>query len=143
MTKIETKSKIGRSVFVLVALLSGIFIGASATAWAFNEFMLKPQAISNARIGVTTKLSVLSELRAGTFDKAVGTLEALLDGDLIGLDALLGGYAIDKETAGVLKRAADYRTKFPRHSTEANVDSHISTLLLRHSSAAEEAQNKP
>jgi hypothetical protein len=128
-TKSSSMLKAQSTFLVLVTFLLGVFIGGGSVAWAFNEFLLKPQEISTVTTQILSKVAVLKEFREGHPGKAASALESFLDGDLISLSILLPEYGRDKQAANAVTHASEYRAKFPYSSGEAAVDSHISVML--------------
>lgn len=129
MTNLDTASRF--RLFVSVFIFVGIIVGSGVSVWIMSEFFIKSHAFSTAITGITTKISVLEKMREGQYEKATGTLESLLDSDLIGLSILLPEYSSDTQVAIVLNRASDYRIKHPYVSSEPSVNSRISELLSK------------
>jgi hypothetical protein len=128
-------SKLKLSVVVLFAFAFGALAGGWAMTWALGEFMLQPTATSQASSAAAVRVSALTLMRDGKFEDAAALLETMLDGDLISLGAAPKG-KIDKQTADVIRRAAEYRGKFPRKSGDKNVDEAVDALLSQDRSNA-------
>lgn len=98
--------------------------------WALGEFIVQPSAISQSSAAASVRVSALTLIRDGKFDDAASLLETMLDGDLISLGAA-PKEKIDKQTANVIRRAAEYREKFPRSSGDTRVDEMVSESLFK------------
>lgn len=109
----------------------GAIAGGWASIWAFDEFLVEPNAISSAGAGISGKVGVLEAIKASDQQKATSLLETYLDGDLVALSAF-PEKRLDKSVISALVRAAEYREKYPHFSSEPVVSSQVSELLSKY-----------
>ena len=113
----------------------GAAAGGSAIAWAYNEFLIQPTAMSTQTYEATINLTALNALREGKPDIAAATLENALDGNLIALGFYPENKLSDKATS-LLKKISSYRASHPFQTLGGpEVEKHISVLLSKHGSA--------
>lgn len=124
-------NKLRLALFLGVAFSIGAFSGAWASIWALNEFLLTPNAISSASLGVSSRVAALEAIRAADQEKAKLILETYLDGDLITL-SVFPESRLDKPTIEALVSASKYREKHPHVSSETAVTAQVSSLLSRY-----------
>ena len=75
-----------RTILISTAtFILGAAAGGSAIAWAYNEFLIQPTAMSTQTYEATINLTALNALREGKPDTAASSLENALDANLIAL----------------------------------------------------------
>ena len=118
----------------------GAAAGGSAIAWAYNEFLIQPTAMSTQTYEATINLTALNALREGKPDTAASTLENALDANLIAL----GFYPenlLSNQATSLLQKVSSYRASHPFHSLGGpEIEKHISVLLSKHGSTAPSKQ---
>lgn len=118
-------------ILIFICHAVGVALGVGVTYWYFSSVADKFVS-SSAAAGASTKVAVLHRLRGGNTNSAIDVLETLLDGDLIGLQAVLSSTPAaqrDPSYVKTLQRARDYRTKFPHSSEHPEVDAAISNAF--------------
>lgn len=119
------------SLLLGITFVLGAIAGGGASIWAFNELLAKPNAISSAGLGVSSKVVILEAIRAADQERATSLLETYLDGDLIDL-SIFPESRLDKPAISALIRAAEYREKYPHVSSEPIVTSQVLELLSKY-----------
>jgi len=124
---------------ILIACLSlvgGFLSGANAGVrfWQrFDEAALETRLMADAK----TRLAVLSALRNSNQDGAVRLLEALLDGDVIGIDGVIDNSSRKSELLATLSRIAKYRASTNYRSVNGELASLVEQALRRAESSRE------
>jgi hypothetical protein len=107
-----------KKVFLLA--LAAFLIGVVCGAWGLGQFygrFMNTLVASSLAADANLAVATLQCLHSGKETNAVELIEIKLDGDVVGLGALLGevpNSRRDPTNIKVLKRARDYRAKFPR-----------------------------
>jgi len=124
-----------RAKVILLAsgtLIVGLAIGAAGGAWFSSQLFGGFGAIT-AAAGVSTKVHILEGIRNNDLLRSTEMLESLLDSDLITLDAMLSEQSNFAEDSVLrsLRRAKEYRDKYPRKTEYAEIDQSVNRVLLK------------
>ena len=117
-------SKRAAIILAVVTLLVGIVAGGWAVADFYGHFTMR-LILGQLTAEASTTTATLKRLRAGNTTNTVELLEIKLDGDLIGLGAMLTDtleLKSDPQYIKTLQMVRDYRTQFPRKSGSPEVD---------------------
>jgi glucose dehydrogenase len=112
---------------IILAVLT-LLIGIVAGGWAVGLFygrLTTRLIVGQLTAEASTTTVILKRLRAGNTTNAVELLEIKLDGDLIGLGAMLADpreFKRDPQYIKTIQMVRDYRTQFPRKSGSPEVD---------------------
>jgi hypothetical protein len=115
------------AVLATATFLAGLAIGGYGVMSFMSEMLVSFGATSSVA-GVSTHVAVLQSLRAGNARGAVDLLETFLDGELMSV----GAYRADSlpQSAPItVRRAAEYRAKYPRTTQNPEVDAAVSKGL--------------
>lgn len=119
------------SATLLIGLAIGGYVGLRF--WqSFNEVALENRLIADAKI----RLAILRSLQQSDNRKAVAQLEALLDGDVISMSAVMPGAQKPNELSNTLAQVAQYRRTSTHVSPEPTVAAHVSKVLEQFSPSA-------
>jgi hypothetical protein len=116
-----------KNAAIILAVIT-LLIGVVAGGWAVGIFygrLTTRLIIGQLTAEASTTTVTLKRLRAGNTTNAVELLEIKLDGDLIGLGAMLTDpreLKSDPQYIKTLQMVRDYRTQFPRKSSSPEVD---------------------
>ena len=116
---------------VLIACLcviAGFMAGgyAGIRFWQnFDEAALETRLMADAKI----RLAILTSLKSSDQDKAVLLLENLLDGDVIGINAVMDTSTRKAELVETLAKVAKHRAETSYRSTEPEVASVVQHAL--------------
>jgi hypothetical protein len=100
---------------LLTAILGGL-VGAFATTRFWLRDWAKTAELHN-RVSALQHVRALRQARGGRTDEFVSEMEALLDGEIIGLGASANDPRLNNpESREALKKIARYRKEFPRTS---------------------------
>ena len=120
-----------------VAILCAVTFSIGAAAGAYGGLKYGAKVLGEmantwdamrATANVGSYVRGLESIRTGNNDVATKILEAQLDNELITLGAL-PREALPGSAPGVLQRAKDYRTKFPRKSSGPEAEAAIQRAL--------------
>ncbi len=112
---------------IILAVMT-LLIGIAAGGWAVGMFYSRLTArliVGQLTAEASTTTVTLKRLRAGNTTNAVELLEIKLDGDLIGLGAMLADpreFKSDPQHIKTLQMVKDYRAQFPRKTGWPEVD---------------------
>lgn len=115
------------AILCVVALLVGAAVGAYVGfdyASSLMGRMVNTTAAANSAAGIDAYVRTLESMRNSNGDAAIGVLEARLDNDLVTLGSLPSEY-LPSSAPEVVRRAAAYRTKYPRKASSAEVEAAI------------------
>jgi len=117
-------------ILIVAAFLIGVIGGGWSVGYFYNHFALRFAYISAAAKTVTD-VSVLNQLQANNVTNAVRQLDTELDGSLMSLWFFRKDIASsDRDMAlKTLRKAKEYRTKFPHKSGYAEIDQTVSNAL--------------
>ena len=118
------------ALIACVSVAAGFFAGAYAGVrfWQrFDEVALETRLMADAKV----RLSALSSLRNAHEDKAILLLENLLDGDVIGISAIMETSTRRAELIETLSQVAKYRARSNYRSTNGEVASVVQQALER------------
>jgi hypothetical protein len=115
------------AVLATATFLGGVGIGGYAVVNFMSEMMSSFGATS-AVAGVSTHVAILQSLRDGNVSGAIDLLETLLDGDLMSVGAYRSD-SLPQASTKPVRRAAEYRAKYPRKTENPEVDAAVSRGL--------------
>jgi hypothetical protein len=129
-------------LIVGMSVAAGFVAGAYAGVRFWQGF---EEAALETRLSVDSKmrLAALSSLRNGHEDKAILLLENLLDGDVIGLGAILETSSRKPELMWTLSQVAKYRAGTSYRSTNEEVASTVQRTLERAAQPSPAFENGP
>ena len=116
----------GAGVFI-----AGVVFGGLAVGWSFSHFLLASSLKNSAALAALVETVALDSIRAGDSGKAVSTLEASLDANLLTLHGLIESHP-DESVGRILRGVADYRAKNPRSPKDQIGSAEISALLSKY-----------
>jgi hypothetical protein len=123
----------------VLTFVIGAVVGGGVLAWSYSMFVMEPVVANSAAAEAGNNLVVLESLRSGDIEKAITMLEIYLDGHVVVL-GLLPESSMDPMKSRLLNRVAQYRARFPRHSTDAEIDKAVADVLEKHRASARATQ---
>jgi hypothetical protein len=115
---------------IVVAFLVGAVGTGLAVGYFYNRSALRLVCLSEAaKAGMD--VSVLNQLQANNITNAIRLLDTQLDGSLITLWFFRNDITpSDRDTTlGILRKAKEYRAKFPHRSGSPTIDESVSNAL--------------
>lgn len=120
----------GRLILILSIVGFLCFVTGGAGAFYLAKKMQDHFQISSAAAGLAISTSTLWSLRNGDNEKAVATLESVLDGYALSV-ALFPGDESRRDVSEALAKARAYRNAHPRSSGNIDVDAAVNAVLTR------------
>lgn len=130
----------------LIAILSlAVGVGAASWYWLnFNSQFNSYALIVRTQADIVTKVTVLEHIRAGRISDATRLLETLLDGDLIGADALArDGTKFNANTRHAVMLESEARAASGYRPTDENVHNAVQEAFRLIPGAVEDASAQP
>jgi hypothetical protein len=107
-----------------LAFVLGLVAGGTAVLFWMRSTLGRSESV-HAASSAGSCLVALYPLQAGDTTQAVSRLETILDSEIL----LLGTMPYTETTTNELRRAKEYRTKYPWRSGDKGIDAAIQSIL--------------